>query len=83
MKRAKIVKIGNSRGVRLPKPMLEQAGLGEEVALEVVDATIVISSAGGVRKGWAQAARAMAARSDDQLLDEPTDTRFDAEEWHW
>ena len=38
---AKLVAIGNSRGVRIPKAMIEQIGLGEDVELEVVDGTIV------------------------------------------
>jgi hypothetical protein len=33
--------------------------------------------------GWADAARAMSEHGRDDLLDEPTDTRFDREEWEW
>lgn len=39
------MKIGNSRGVRIPKPLLEQAGLEDEVELTVVDGEIRISAA--------------------------------------
>ncbi len=34
MVRAKLVKIGNSRGIRLAKPLLEVAGLADEVEIE-------------------------------------------------
>ena len=81
--KARIVRIGNSRGVRIPKPLLEQAGLGEEVELRVEGAAIVIERAGRPRAGWAEAFRAMRAAGDDTLLDEPTPTRFDEEEWEW
>ena len=35
------------------------------------------------RAGWAEAFRAMAEAGDDKLLDEPTPTKFDEEEWEW
>jgi antitoxin MazE len=81
--KARIVRIGNSRGVRLPKPLIEQVGLAEEVDLEVRDGTIVISPRDEPRRGWAEAAQALAAQDHDQLLDEPLPTVFDREEWEW
>ena len=81
--KAKIVRIGNSRGIRLPKPLIEQAGLAEEVELEVRDGEIVISSAVKPRQGWAEAANDLASLGKDELLDEPVPTRFDSEEWEW
>jgi antitoxin MazE len=81
--RARIVRVGNSRGVRLPKPLLEQAGLPEEVEIHAEPGRNIIESARRARSGWAEAARAMAEYGDDALLDEPTPTEFDAEEWTW
>jgi antitoxin MazE len=81
--KARIVRIGNSRGVRLPKPLIEQAGLGEEVELRVEEGAIVIQAAGRPRAGWAEAARRLAAAEDPGLLDAPTHTTFDATDWHW
>jgi antitoxin MazE len=81
--RARIVRVGNSRGVRLPKPLLEQAGLLDEVEIHAEPGRIIIESARRPRSGWAEAARAMADQGDDALLDEPTPTEFDAEEWTW
>jgi antitoxin MazE len=43
--RAKIVKIGNSRGVRIPKALLEDAGLVDDIELTVVDGEIRIVAA--------------------------------------
>lgn len=40
--KAKLVKIGNSRGVRIPKALLEEAGLVEDIELTVVDGEIRI-----------------------------------------
>jgi antitoxin MazE len=81
--KARIVRIGNSRGIRIPKPLIEQAGLGEEIELEVRDGEIVIGRAGRPRQGWTEAAQALAGRGEDELLDQPTPTRFDQEEWEW
>lgn len=83
MIRTKIVRIGNSRGVRLPKALIEQAGLTDEVQLVAQDGEIVISSAERPRRGWAEAARGAAAHGEDVLLDPYAPTRFDAEAWEW
>lgn len=81
--KARLVRIGNSRGIRLPKPLIEQAGLIEEVELRIQSGAITIRPATGAREGWAEAAKLMRTRGDDQMLDPPTPTRFDEEEWTW
>ncbi len=81
--KARLVQIGNSRGIRLPKPLIEEAGLSDEVELRVRQGSIVILPTRSPRSGWAEAARALCARGEDQLLDPPMPTRFDEEEWEW
>ena len=81
--KARIIKIGNSHGVRIPKVWLEQLDLGEEVEMAVESDQIVIRPAHHPRDNWAQQFREMAARGDDQLLDRPTLTRWDQDEWEW
>lgn len=81
--KTRIVKIGNSQGVRIPKLLLERSNLPEEVEIEALDNQIVIRSANRPRQGWADAFGAMAARGDDVLLDENVPTRWDKEEWRW
>lgn len=82
--KTRIIRIGNSQGVRIPKAYLEQSRLGEQVVLEVQNNEIVIRSAHPRRQGWAEAAKAMAARGEDQLLDEGfSHTSWDEEEWEW
>ena len=81
--KARLIRIGNSRGVRLPKPLIEQAGLDEEVELVVREGEIVIARPTAARHGWAEGAIALVARGDDELLDEPTSTGFDRREWEW
>ena len=81
--KTKIVRIGNSRGVRIPKPLLEQAGLEDEVELRVVDGGIVIEAMKENREGWAEAAARARVSGDDKLLDPPVATFFDDSEWEW
>ena len=81
--KARIVRIGNSRGIRIPKPLIDQTGLGAEVEIMVRGNTLVIVPATSPRAGWAEAFRAMAEHGDDQLPDEPRPTRWDRNEWQW
>lgn len=81
--KTKLVRIGNSRGIRLPKPLIEQAGLDENVELEVRGNTIVIATRRAAREGWADAARKLHARDGDRLVDPVTPTDFDRVEWTW
>lgn len=79
----RIVRIGNSRGIRVPKALLEQAQLPEEVELQAEPGRLVVRGVRRTRAGWADAARSMHAHGDDGLLDVPSVTRFDEEEWEW
>ena len=81
--KAHLVRIGNSRGVRLPKTIIAQAGLTDEVELGVRDGAVIIARTTSARSGWADAARQMRQRDEDRLLDAPTPTRFDEKEWQW
>ena len=80
--KTRIVRIGNSQGVRIPKPLLEQAGLPEEVDVAAENGRIVITPAARPRATWAEAAASARARDETQL-DAPTSTRFDETEWAW
>jgi antitoxin MazE len=81
--RVSIVRIGNSRGLRIPKAVLDQCGIGDAVDLAVEEGRVVLRPLGTARAGWAEAAAAMAGRGDDRLLDPETPTRFDDAEWEW
>jgi antitoxin MazE len=81
--KTRIIRIGNSRGIRVPKVLLEQAELPDEVELRAEPGRLVVQAVRHPRAGWAEAARAMQKRGEDKLLDRPTATRFDQEEWEW
>ena len=83
--RTKIIRIGNSRGVRIPKLLLERSRLGEEVELDAEEDLIIIRPIGRTRKGWNEAFKRMAVKGDDRLIhgDLVDQTSWDNEEWQW
>jgi antitoxin MazE len=83
--KTQIVRIGNSRGVRIPKLLLQQTGLQGEVEIIAEDGSLVIRSVKRTREGWATAFQKMAQRGDDALIDNsaPTMSKWDEEEWEW
>ena len=81
--RTRIVQIGNSKGIRVPKMLLEHAQLPDEVELEAENGRLIVRAARGARAGWAEAAKSMHARGEDRLLDAPTSSEFDEKDWQW
>ena len=81
---AKIIRIGNSQGVRLSKRVLEEAQLGSEVVVEVRGGEVVLRSAEDPREGWEESARLMHERGEDKLLlGEIGTSEWDLNEWKW
>ena len=64
-----IRRVGNSRGIIIPKPMLKQAGLENEAEIAVERGAIVLRKPRRTpRDGWAEASRKIAAAGDDKLV---------------
>ena len=83
--KTRIVRIGNSQGIRIPKPLLLQTGLSGEVEMRAQNGSLVIRPAKQPRADWAAAFAEMARRGDDALLDEaaPSLSRWDEDGWQW
>lgn len=82
--RTALVRIGNSRGIRIPKPLIEQCGLEQAVDMRVEDGRLIIASAGSPRDGWDEAFRtAVSSQDDELLLDNVPPNQFDREGWKW
>jgi len=81
--KARLIKIGNSQGI--PKLLIEQAGLTEEVEVEASPGQLLIRSARAPRQGWDERFQAMSEAGGDRLLDvEPLSlTDWEASEWEW
>lgn len=84
--KTKLIRIGNSKGIRIPKPIIEQSELTDEVELIVGDHEIILRSISGPRRGWDKAFRIMAEKGDDTLLDinsPELNNDWDENEWIW
>ena len=84
--KAKLIRIGNSQGVRIPKPLIEESGITEEIEMVLRDNEIVLRSADKTRKDWELSFRKMADQGDDVLLDQKEVEKtsdWDESEWEW
>jgi antitoxin MazE len=77
-----IIPIGNSKGIRIPKALMEQCGFDESMEIEVEDNHLILTPISRLRNGWDEAFKTMAANGDDELLETPA-TAFDDGEWQW
>ena len=83
--RATLVRIGNSRGIRIPKALLDQYGFGDTVEVEPLRDRLVLRPFRGARQGWAEAARQLALDKDDPDLRawRRASHGWDRTEWEW
>lgn len=81
--KSRLVRVGNSRGVRLPKSLIEEAGLQDEVDIRARGRAIVITPGSLPRAGWSDAACRLNEHEGGKLLDPPGPTRFDRNDWKW
>jgi antitoxin MazE len=81
--RTRLVKIGNSQGIRIPKALIDQLGLGPEIELVVEQDHLEIHRSANPREGWAEQLREMVQAGEDKMLDPYVPTKFDEEEWEW
>ena len=83
--RMNLVRIGNSRGIRIPKAMIDECGLGDAVELEIREGHLVVRPADNPRAGWDEAFKRAGGSSDEDLREwESTSlTEWDQAEWEW
>ena len=81
--KVELVRVGNSRGIRIPKPIIEQCGFEDTVELRIENNRLVIAPARQSRQGWEEAFRAAGSSAADELLLNAPSSQFDREEWRW
>ena len=81
--KVELIRVGNSRGIRIPKPIIEQCGFEDTVELRVENDHLVIAPARLPRDGWEDAFLAAGSSSHDELLLDVPASQFDREEWRW
>jgi antitoxin MazE len=78
-----LIRIGNSQGIRIPKMLIEQCGLGSTVEIIVEDNRLTISPVKKVRHGWEEAFKKMTENGDDQLLIDDAIAHDWDDNWQW
>ena len=82
--KTKVVRIGNSRGIRIPKVILDQCHINDEVELEAKEDCLIIKSPHTAREGWDLAFQKMHKNRDDVLIiSNDITNEFDEEDWEW
>lgn len=83
--KAQLIKIGNSRGVRLPKSVIEECGFGDEVEIKVSKKNLVITRSQKPRENWENLFKDITenGNNNDDLLMTELSNDFDREEWEW
>ena len=81
--RISIVQIGNSKGIRIPKTILDQCNIKDHIDLEVRENEIILKPTPALpRKGWTEKFALMATRNEDKpLIDDTLD--LDKKGWEW
>ncbi|OGS35531.1 MAG: peptidase [Elusimicrobia bacterium RIFOXYB2_FULL_49_7] len=79
--RIDIVPVGNSKGIRIPKPVLQQCHIEKSVDMEVKGGHIILTPESETpRKGWDKAFKRMHRNKDDGLI---INDSLDREDWEW
>lgn len=78
-----IIRIGNSRGIRIPKAILQECHLKDAVELQARGGKLIVKPIGTARQGWEEAYHRTAEAQDDARLDEPIATDWDKTRWRW
>ncbi|HET6469457.1 MAG TPA: AbrB/MazE/SpoVT family DNA-binding domain-containing protein [Geminicoccaceae bacterium] len=82
--KVQLVRIGNSRGVRIPKAIIEQCGFAGTVEMTVEGSRLVLAPVENPREGWEEAFAAAAAAGE--MPPEPENdfpNEWDEREWTW
>ena len=76
-----VIRIGNSKGFRLSKTLIEKYNIKDKVELILEEGQIIIKPISSPRKGWGKAFKEMNEHGDDQLLFNDIFDNENLEEW--
>ena len=76
-----VINIGNSKGIRLPKTIIEQYNINEKLEMILEKGRIVLTPKTNPRKGWEKSFMQMSANGDDKLLMNDVFEDENFEEW--
>ena len=79
---AKIIQIGNSKGIRIPNQILKDMNIENQIELIINDNRdeIILKPIHRIREGWLDSFKKMNSNSEDKLI---IDDSLDLKEWEW
>lgn len=79
---AKVIQIGNSKGIRIPNQILKEMNIENQIELIIDDKKneIILKPVHKTREGWNDAFKKMKLSSDDKLI---IDDSLDLNDWEW
>ena len=77
-----VINIGNSKGIRLSKTILEKYKVSDTLELILEEDYMILKPKSEPRKGWAEAFQLMHENGDDQLLIDDVFDDENFEEWN-
>ena len=81
--RQELIRIGNSRGIRIPKPLIAECGLGDVVELRLSKEGLLIAPSRVPRLRWKAAFASSNLAEQKLLLEHSSPNMFDQKEWEW
>ena len=76
-----LISIGNSKGIRLPKTILEKYNFQDTIELILEKGYIILKPNSAARKGWEASFKKMHENGDDKLLIDDVFNDDNFEEW--
>jgi antitoxin MazE len=77
-----VIRIGGSKGIRIPKKILEECNITSSVIALVENGEITLKPERKPRQGWAESAKKIHQQKEDKLLIDDT-LDLHPEEWEW
>lgn len=79
---AKVIQIGNSKGIRIPNQILKEMNIENQIELIISDKKdeIILKPLHKVRDGWKDSFKKMKSTGDDKLI---INDSLDLNEWEW
>lgn len=83
--KTRLVPMGRSQGIRIPKPLIDQAGLQRDVEIEVGKNSLIIRPRSKPRSDWESRIKKELKKGDNHLLDPEVSSlsTWDQDEWEW
>ena len=80
-----LIPIGNSLGLRIPKPIIAQVGFKEDtdLAFKVTEEGLLITPVRATREGWKEAFKSPKKHKKTLLIGDEVINKFDRDEWEW